>query len=113
MAIPTNGNGDGILLKWGAGVFAFIATTVATIMSALFKRILSQHDRDIEDIKKTVETQRKETREADIALHRKVEDFAHNINTKIDTAIQHNEQRHNEMISLLVDRQSRRRSTDP
>ena len=123
-----DGETQGLIARYGGIVAAVIGSGIAAVMGWLFHRVIDQHDGEIKAIKKKLDhnsgkledvatkddldTLRKETREADIALHQKVENIFNAVHSKIDSAVAQGTAQHNDVMKILLEQRSRRRHTD-
>lgn len=107
----------GTLAKWGGIIFGGAVAFATTVFGFLFHRVIEKHDEEITAIKsgiketnlkldakldrETYETNRQEQRSNVIELHRKIEKIGSD-----------GEQRHRELVNLLMERRSRERAGD-
>jgi len=107
----------GIAIKYGGAILGGLAAAISGIGGWLFRRIIAKHDEEIDSIKggiraveakldskvdrETWEQHRREARDNLITLHEKVEQIGRD-----------GEQRHRELMHILLERRARGRSAD-
>ena len=111
---------SGLMSMLGA-VGGAIGTLAAAVGGWMFKRIIAKHDEEMAALKKgmsdmkdalandyvrqeTYEQNRREMRDGIIDLHRKVESTAQVLTEKMDSERLAAEQRHNQLVTILLQR---------
>lgn len=115
--MPSPDESAGLIAKYGGVVLGAAAAGISTVGGWLFKRVIAKHDEEIAGLnagikrveakvdskvdQATWEQNRRESRENVIALH-----------SKIDHQASVSEERHRELLNILLEQRGRRRSGD-
>lgn len=134
MATPTPD--DGLLWKFGAYLVSGVTATIVALLSFLFKRVVAKHDEEVAKIEEGItevkdkfnrlelklstefvpqisyETNRRERRLAEDAIHEKIAATADDLHKKIEAEGREARQRHDQVMAELLRRRGSKRGED-
>lgn len=127
---------DGMLLEFGRWIVSALLGFIGLVITVLGGRIVKKHDEEIASIKKGIvevsdkfsrlqvklsedyvpqiiyETNRRERRQAEVAIHEKIAATADDIHKKIDAEAREARGRHDQVVGLLMRRRDIHRGDD-